>query len=59
MCLFTESEKGLSVRLENLWPNKQAQMFALNTALLTYYQSKPELRAKIGTPERLFQSPDC
>lgn len=34
MCLFTEPEKGLSVRLENLWPNKQAQMFALNTALL-------------------------
>lgn len=34
---------------------------AQNTALLMKCnpQSKPELKAKIGTPEMLFQSPDC
>ena len=32
--LFTGTEKGHFVRLENIWPNKQAQLFALNMALL-------------------------
>lgn len=34
LSLFTGMEKGHFVRLENIWPYKQAQMLALNKVLL-------------------------